>query len=113
MNYKDIIKAISLQVQRTHDRQVIGKCSICGGLVAVPQIWGGIKPPIPTCANCGAEAKQPDPYKHLPTIPMDGGSSARHEIGSCSDSLSDRIDHWIKVFGDRSEARKKVHGGSC
>lgn len=70
MNHKDIIKVISMQ--RSHDRQVIGKCSICGGLVAVPQIWGGIKPPVPTCTSCGAEAERTDPHKDLPVIPMVG-----------------------------------------
>lgn len=31
-----------------------GTCSICGGAVTVPSIWGAVIPPIPTCQQCGA-----------------------------------------------------------
>lgn len=48
-----------------------------------------------------------DPYKDLPTIPMEGGAPWPEA------DISKRIDHWIKVFGDRIEARKRGHGGSC
>lgn len=43
----------------------VGTCSICGGQVCVPSVWGGIIPPIPTCAQCGAQAAQ-----HGPVIAM-------------------------------------------
>lgn len=33
---------------------IIGTCSICGGPVTVPDLWGGVVPPIPTCSQCGA-----------------------------------------------------------
>lgn len=45
---------------------VIGTCSLCGGAVTVPAIWHGIIPPVPTCAKCGATAKQ-----YGPTIEME------------------------------------------
>lgn len=35
---------------------IIGTCSRCGGPVTVPDAWGGIIPPTPTCATCGATA---------------------------------------------------------
>ena len=43
--------------------QVIGKCSLCGGIVTVPMFWGGITPATPTCTKCGA-------VKDLPTVEM-------------------------------------------
>lgn len=47
--------------------RTIGTCSECGGAVMVPEVWLGVYPPIPTCRNCGAKAKQP----HGPVIPME------------------------------------------
>lgn len=45
---------------------IVGTCSLCGGPVQVPQLWGGIIPPTPTCGHCGAiQANQ-----HGPVIPM-------------------------------------------
>ncbi|BAU39969.1 hypothetical protein [Ralstonia phage RSP15] len=52
----------------------IGRCSKCNGPVAVPQIWGGVVPPIPTCTCCGAMKKR-DRYDTwtttLPEIEME------------------------------------------
>lgn len=45
---------------------IIGKCSICGGSVEVPDVWYGIDPPKGTCRNCGA-IKRDD----LPEIDME------------------------------------------
>lgn len=45
--------------------QVIGTCSNCGGRVAVPSVWFGVIPPVPTCQGCGATAAG-----HGPVIPM-------------------------------------------
>ena len=36
---------------------VVGTCGNCGGPVMVPDLWGGIIPPTPTCANCNSTAK--------------------------------------------------------
>ena len=44
---------------------IVGTCSICGGAVAVPDVWGGIIPPTPTCTGCGAIAAT-----HGPVIQM-------------------------------------------
>ena len=46
-------------------QQTIGTCSICGGPVKCPDMWAGVIPPVPTCANCGATANQ-----HGSVIPM-------------------------------------------
>lgn len=46
--------------------QTIGTCSICGGRVAIPAAWLGIKPPIPTCDSCGAIKRKP----YGPTVDM-------------------------------------------
>jgi len=45
----------------------IGTCSLCGGAVRLPAAWYGTVPPIPTCASCGATAKQP----HGPVVDME------------------------------------------
>lgn len=37
----------------------IGTCSSCGGPVQIPAYWGGIMPPTPQCAKCGATPKEP------------------------------------------------------
>jgi len=47
--------------------RVVGKCSICGGRVTVPDVWMGINPPIPQCENCYAFE---DTTKDLPVVPM-------------------------------------------
>lgn len=45
--------------------QVVGTCSICGGVVTVPLTWTSIIPDVPTCSGCGAVAAA-----HGPVIPM-------------------------------------------
>lgn len=45
--------------------QTLGTCSICGGPVTVPTVFGSIIPPTPTCMQCGAVAAA-----HGPIIPM-------------------------------------------
>ena len=39
--------------------RVIGTCSQCGGKVVIPDVWGGIIPPTPTCQRCHATLEQP------------------------------------------------------
>ena len=39
--------------------RVIGTCSQCGGKVVIPDVWGGIIPPTPTCQCCHATLEQP------------------------------------------------------
>lgn len=46
---------------------VVGTCSKCHGPVTVPGIWGGIIPPTPTCARCGAKKRE----SHGPIIDME------------------------------------------
>lgn len=36
----------------------IGRCSKCGGEVEVPNVWGGVIPPTPTCHRCGATKRE-------------------------------------------------------
>lgn len=50
----------------TYNTNTIGTCSLCGGAVTVPSLWGGIIPPTPTCSRCGAVPREP----HGPVIPM-------------------------------------------
>ncbi len=56
--------------------QTIGTCSLCGGPVQIPQMWGGLVPPDPTCAKCGAVAA-----RYGPVIPMRSPQSVEF-IGS-------------------------------
>lgn len=51
---------------------VLGSCSICGGDVTMPNAWYSTKPPVPTCASCGAKAKP-----SLPVIEMQPGKPAK------------------------------------
>lgn len=50
------------------NHSVVGRCSICGGSVTVPTIWGGVVPPVPTCSSCGA-TMQPNYGRTLPMTP--------------------------------------------
>ena len=50
-----------------YDQHIIGTCSRCGGPVSVPNIWGGVIPPVPTCQNCGAVKRT----KYGPVIDME------------------------------------------
>jgi hypothetical protein len=45
----------------------IGSCSLCGGPVTVPELWGGSVPPVPRCRSCGATARMP----FGPVVPME------------------------------------------
>lgn len=51
---------------------VIGQCSNCGGDVLVPEVWGGVDKPRPTCNRCGATAMRP-------TIPMGAPTRTQEE----------------------------------
>ncbi len=44
----------------------VGTCGNCGGPVRVPYVWYATIPPTPTCAYCGATAKQ----DFGPALPM-------------------------------------------
>ncbi len=59
---------------------IIGKCSICGGQVTVPESWLGIFPPTPTCRSCGAEAEN-----RGPVIPMRPKGAKRKHTRGCPD----------------------------
>ena len=64
--------------------KTIGTCSICGGRVTVPHIWGGVTPPTPTCEQCGARAAS-----HGPVIEMQRATrtdTARTMIAARPDS---------------------------
>ena len=34
--------------------KVVGRCSICHGIVIAPVYWSGIRAPAATCQSCGA-----------------------------------------------------------
>lgn len=57
--------------------QTIGTCSLYGGPVQIPQMWGGLVLPDPTCAKCGAVAAR----AYGPVIPMRSPQSVEF-IGS-------------------------------
>jgi len=48
-------------------KRTIGKCSICGGEVTVPDVFWSVIPPRPQCEQCGAYASR---TAGLPTVPM-------------------------------------------
>ena len=56
--------------------KTIGTCSLCGGAVQVPHLWGGIQPAVPTCARCGATEKNP----HGPVIQMERKPTELNQI---------------------------------
>lgn len=54
------------------DARIVGTCSRCGGLVAVPAAWAGVGPAPVACRGCGAQARgaTSTPIR-LPVVPMD------------------------------------------
>lgn len=40
-------------------KTIIGRCSLCDGLVMLPTQYMSVVPPIPKCDNCGAMQKLP------------------------------------------------------
>lgn len=40
---------------------VVGKCSLCGGKVTIPNVWMGMTPPEPRCMSCHATPKDKGP----------------------------------------------------
>lgn len=49
------------------DRKIVGKCSLCGGIVSVPTVFMSVNRPVPSCEKCGAVA---DIAAKLPVVPM-------------------------------------------
>jgi hypothetical protein len=47
--------------------RVVGKCSLCGGVVTMPESWMSVDPPSPQCQKCHAVKDDTD---GLPVIPM-------------------------------------------
>lgn len=68
---------------------VIGTCSLCGGQVVLPELWGGIVPPDATCSRCGAVAAQSGPIITMrrvdkpsaPYVAKGTGPSVRYDLG--------------------------------
>jgi hypothetical protein len=48
------------------NKQTVGTCGLCGGAVTLPIAYWSVIPPVPTCSECGATAKQ----DHGPIMPM-------------------------------------------
>lgn len=49
------------------NQTIVGTCSLCGGPVGVPTIWGSVTPAVPTCLHCRAVKKD---NGYGPTIDM-------------------------------------------
>jgi hypothetical protein len=61
----------SSQMTAFSQTTTVGRCSICGGHVVVPNLWAGSVPPVPTCEICGAIEAPYDPAaKPLPILRM-------------------------------------------
>lgn len=49
------------------DKRVVGRCSLCGGVVSAPLVFWSVTQPVPQCETCGAYADQ---AANLPVVPM-------------------------------------------
>lgn len=72
---------------------VIGTCSLCGGAVCTPELWGGVLPPQPTCNRCGAVAAN-----HGPIIPM----KELEGSGRAWSNIEETIKYGKAMFGGRA-----------
>jgi len=50
-----------------HNEQIVGTCGACSGPMVLPIAWWGVIPPVPTCKECGATARQ----DYGPVMPVD------------------------------------------
>lgn len=53
------------------NRQPIGRCSQCGGVVSTPRSFYSVNRPVPECESCGAVA---DEAANLPVVPTNGAN---------------------------------------
>ena len=60
-------QAIRLGGEPNGNKQIVGKCGKCGGVVSTPTIWHGVNRPPKTCERCKATV---DESAHLPVLPM-------------------------------------------
>ena len=77
------------------NQSVVGTCSLCRGPVVVPQCYGSVVPPTPTCAKCGAVKIEAD---HGPVIPM--RPPIHIEIGEYLGALAPISLSWININDD-------------
>ena len=49
---------------------IVGKCSLCGGRVTLPNVWFGVYPPEPQCQKCGATHHKEDTMPVLKMRPV-------------------------------------------
>jgi hypothetical protein len=47
--------------------KIVGRCSLCGGVVSVPFVSWSVGRVLPTCEECGATL---DETANRPTLPM-------------------------------------------
>ena len=73
---------------------IIGTCSRCGGTVTVPDVWGGVIPPTPTCSACGATAAG-----HGPIIQMNPPQTIRFDYSTTSATK----DHKLAALAEQNE----------
>jgi len=104
----------------------IGTCSECGGAVAIPDLWGGVIPPTPTCTQCGAVAAnhgpvmpmRPNPFRqqrdtYPPTIygPVKTGPAvAANMCPHCFEHIGNPHAPWCPTKGAAAEIGKRSEG---
>ena len=54
------------------NNRLIGKCSQCGGVVSIPNVWWSVNRPFAKCEKCGAVAKN--------TLPIIETEKGKNEI---------------------------------
>lgn len=67
------------------NKQIVGRCSICGGDVETYVFWMGVTPPPVTCRKCGATK---DDTAHLPVVPMIPNNQSMITVSSSTDNSS-------------------------
>lgn len=67
---------------------VVGKCSLCGGVVVTYSVWHGTTEPPTWCLSCGAHKRSPNWLDQLPEIEMEKGDNPPYKIywNNCSNS---------------------------
>lgn len=86
---EEISKQISSGEIQFYNETIIGTCSLCGGPVVIPTIYGSINPPVPTCKQCGAFKKE----RYGPVIEMEKPKDIQ-QGGSTPKTLCPSVGTW-------------------
>ncbi len=89
--------------------KILGRCSLCGGRVVVPNVFHSVIPPKPTCEKCGAVEAE----TNLPIIPMKPRRAPWAKSIKPWKRNDERTDPQFDYYYDRDSDNKKWMSIKC